>query len=70
MKVGIVAAGDVVAAFPLPDGEPTEHMVATYMGFVGANLDTEAKTVTAERWQRIKAALAEQDDVEVQDFTG
>lgn len=69
MKIGLVAAGDIVAAYSLPDGEPTEEMISYYTVCVGANLDTEAKTVNPEVWPRIKAALLDQDDIEVQDFT-
>lgn len=67
--VGIIMADDMIAAFPMLDGEPTEHMTATYTGWTAANLDVESKVVTLAQWERIRAALEAEPDVEVSDFT-
>lgn len=68
-KVGIVTGGDIVAAYLLPEGKPTEAMDIHYTTFVAANLDAGTLVVTTDRWERIRDALSEQDDVTVQDFT-
>jgi len=70
MKIGILTAGDMVTAVTLPNGEPTEQMNTHYLGYVAMNLDVETLTVSPDRWERIKAALEEQPDVKVYDFTG
>lgn len=68
-KVGIVSAGNIVAAFLLSDSTPSEAMTAVYTAFVGANLDVETRIVEPKHWERLRAAIAEIDDVEIQDFT-
>lgn len=68
-RVGIVTAGDIVTAYLLPDGKPSEAMKIHYTACIAANMDAEMMTVDPEAWERLRDAVSDIEGVEVQDFT-